>query len=197
MAKSYFKKTRKAPHKYKSPSQYLKALYMANKKMIDNKFIVKSSEDHRVDKTKTAYEMFKKEIAGDDTFKSLSIQDVKMRAAELSTTQLYGRERQLREDIRDMFKKDKFALDTIRRQIGWKEKLDWNNVKYHGDRIDKDNRYFYFEVQRSDNQGRQWTERVAFKLGDFYNNKKRIKLVTLDQNNDVATEYSSMDFRGW
>lgn len=178
--KNYFKKPRKAPHKYKSPSQYLKALYMANKEMIDNKFNIKSSEDHRVDKAKTAYQMFKKEIAGDDTFKSLSIQEVKARAAELSTTQLYGREQQLKDEIRSMFKKDSKALRELRHQFGWKKKIDWESVKYHGDRLDKDNRFFYIEDENGN--------KVAFKLGDYYRNKKRLTLVYLDENDDVAYE---------
>lgn len=188
--KNYFKQPRKAASKYKSVSAYLKAVYKANQEQIDNVYMEMVIGTRTMNAPKSAYKMFKKELlTGGEKINSIGVADLKARLAALSRTQMYSREEQAKENLREIFRKDAFARDVIRKQIGWKKKLDWSNVKYHGDKIDKDNRYFYFE----DEDG----NRVAFKLGSNYKNKKKITLVTLDQNNDIATEYTSEDVRGW
>lgn len=188
--KNYFKQPRKAASKYKSPSAYLRAVYRANQEQIDNVYTQMVIDTKTLNAPKSAYKMFKKELLGEgEKINSIGLADLKARLGTLSRTQMYSRDEQTKENLREIFRKDQFARDTIRKQLGWKKKIDWSQVKYHGDRIDKDNRYFYFE----DDDG----NKVAFKLGSNYKNKKKITLVTLDLNDDVATEYTSEDVRGW
>lgn len=188
--KNYFKQPRKAASKYKSPSSYLRAVYRANQEQIDNVYTQMVIDTKTLNAPKSAYKMFKKELLGEgEKINSIGFADLKARLGTLSRTQMYSRDEQAKENLREIFRKDQFARDTIRKQLGWKKKIDWSQVKYHGDRIDKDNRYFYFE----DDDG----NKVAFKLGSNYKNKKKITLVTLDLNDDVATEYTSEDVRGW
>lgn len=188
--KNYFKQPRKAASKYKSPSAYLRAVYRANQEQIDNVYTQMVIDTKTLNAPKSAYKMFKKELLGEgEKINSIGLADLKARLGTLSRTQMYSRDEQTKENLREIFRKDQFARDTIRKQLGWKKKIDWSQVKYHGDRIDKDNRYFYFE----DDDG----NKVAFKLGSTYKNKKKITLVTLDLNDDVATEYTSEDVRGW
>ena len=191
MAKrNFFKQPRKAASKYKSVSSYLRAVYKANQEQIDNVYTQMVLDTKALNAPKSAYKMFKKELLTQgENINSIGVADLKGRLSSLSRTQLYSRDEQAKENLREIFKKDQFARDIIRKQIGWKKKLDWSNVKYHGDRLDKENRYFYFE----DDEG----NRIAFKLGSNYKNKKLITLVTLDQNYDIATEYTSEDVRGW
>lgn len=190
--KNYFKQPRKAASKYKTPAAYLKAVYKANQEQIDENYFLATNLKNVVitGAPKSAYKMFKKELlTKGEKINEIGIADLKERIATLSRTQMYSREEQMKENIRVMFKKDKFARDIIRKQLGWNKKIDWSSLKFHNDRIDPDNRYYYFV---NDNG-----ERVAFKLGKLYKNKKKISLVILDQNNDVATEYSSLDVRGF
>lgn len=190
MKKNYFKNPRKAASKYKSISSYLKAVYKANQEQIDNVYTQMVIGTKSMDAPKSAYKMFKKELlVKGEKINSIGVADIKERLATLSRTQMYSRDEQAKENLREIFRKDQFARDVIRKQVGWKKRLDWSNVKYHGDKIDPDNRYFYFE----DDDG----NKVAFKLGSNYKNKKKITLVTLDQNDDIATEYTSEDVRGF
>ena len=185
--KNYFKKGRFAAGKYKSTSAYLRAIYKANKDQIDLVFDENINNKRSLGGPKSPYKMFKMELLQQgEKINQISISDMKARVAALSRTQLYSREQQSVENLRSALSKDKFSLDIIRKQVGWKKKLDWSNVKYHGDPMDKENRYYYFE----DTDGSILS---AFKLGDDYKNKKKVTVVYVDPNGDVISQFSELD----
>lgn len=191
--KNYFKQPRKKMSAYKSKSAYLHAIYRANKEAIDSLYVERVLKTKATTKAASPYMMFKNQlIAGDEKWSRLSKADIRAKVNALSKTKNYFLDDYRLENMKaNMFKGDISARNYVRKKVGWNKKLDWSKVKYHGDRIDKDNRYYYIE---DDNGEVLVAWKASYKSNGGSSPNKKILMVGLDQNGDVVATYRPEEF---
>lgn len=192
--KNYFKQPRKKMSAYKSKSAYLHAIYRANKEAIDKLYAERVLNTKTKSGAKSAYKMLKNQIlAEDETWKSLSKADIRAKVNRLSRTKNYFLDKYRMENMKEnMFKGDIVARNYVRKKIGWNKRLDWTQVKYHGDRVHPDNRYYYIE----DDDGNilvAWKKAYRSSGGDSPHAK--ILMVAVDEDSgDIAATYRPEEF---
>lgn len=152
-------------------------------------------------KPKSAYQWFKRlSLAHEEEYevrgykqmrtvydtKGLSRREQRRRARTVLESELVkSREQRSRENLRKAFAKDKEASHHLRSILGWKRKVDWQNIQYHKGMTSEDS---YFYAISDDGT------LVAFRFGEFYKNTRELQILNLDEVGNVERVVSPYEY---